>query len=74
MYKCPLNIGQYFNFFLQRLADVVGLPQRRVRIHYDVDLDKIVLKEMSTAHTKKFKLHHEQGRSVEVSQSRQEPN
>jgi hypothetical protein len=37
---------------LQRLADVVRLPQRRVRIHYDVDLDKIVLKEGSTAHTK----------------------
>ena len=38
-----LDAWERFYFVLQPLTDVVRLPQGRVRVHDDVELDKVVL-------------------------------
>ena len=42
MYKCAADIRQDLYFVLETLAEVVGLPERRVRVHHDVYFDEIV--------------------------------
>ena len=42
MYKCTADIRQDLYLVLETLAEVVGLPERRVRVHHDVYFDEIV--------------------------------
>lgn len=47
MYKGSLNVGKNFDFILQLLAEIVGLPQRCIGVHYYVNLDEIILTDIS---------------------------
>ena len=42
MYKCTADIRQDLYLVLETLAEVVSLPERRVRVHHDVYFDEIV--------------------------------
>ena len=43
VHKGTADVGQDLDLVLQLLAQVVRLPERRVRVHHDVDLDVVVL-------------------------------
>lgn len=43
MHESAFNVRKYFNLILELLADIVSFPQRRARIHNDIDLYKIFL-------------------------------
>ena len=43
VHERALDAWEGFYLVLQSLTDVVRLPQRRVRVHDDVELDEVVL-------------------------------
>lgn len=43
VHKRSFDVGQYLDFVLELLADIMRFPQRRASIHDYVDLDKVVL-------------------------------
>ena len=47
VHKRTADVGQDLDLVLQLLADVVRPPERRVRVHDDVDLDVVVLEHSS---------------------------
>jgi len=42
MDECSLHVGKDLNRVLELLANIMCFPQRRARIHDDVDLNKVV--------------------------------
>ena len=44
MNESSFNIRKDFNLVLQLLADIVRFPKRSIRVHHDVNFDKIVLR------------------------------
>ena len=53
MHERTTDVWQDLDLVLQLLADVVRLPERRVRVHDDIDLDVVVLSH-SSAHASPF--------------------
>lgn len=43
VHKRPFDVRQHLDPVLKLLAEVVRLPQRRARVHDDVNLDVVVL-------------------------------
>lgn len=41
--ECSLHIRENFDLILELLADIVGLPQWRTRVHDDINFYKIIL-------------------------------
>ena len=48
--ESTLHLGELLEPLLQRLADVVALPQRHLLGQHDVDLDEEVVAEVEGAH------------------------
>ena len=42
VHKRASDVREDLNLVLQHLADIVRLPERRVRVHHDVYFDEIV--------------------------------
>lgn len=44
MNESSFNIRENFNLILQLLTDIVRFPKRSIRVHHDVNFDKIILR------------------------------
>ena len=52
------DIGQDLYLILQALAEVVRLPEWRVRVHHDIDLDVVVLFRCQACALRRLKRVH----------------